>query len=64
MKELTDEEIKAKLIQESAKTKGGALIIELITDRALTPMGTDPVRVQQQAGVFNLWLELKEYLEE
>ena len=59
---MTEEE-KAKLIQEAAKTKGGALIIELITDRALVPMGGSPEKIQMQAGVFNLYLELKDYLE-
>ncbi len=54
---------KAKLIQEAAETKGGQLIIEMITDAVMKPMSTDPVRANQQAGVFNLWLELKDYLE-
>ena len=59
---MTEEE-KAKLIQEAAQTKGGALIIEMITDRVMRKMGENPVLLQQQAGVFNLWLELNDYLE-
>ena len=54
---------KAKLIQEAIETKGGKLILEMITDRVMKPMSTDAVKANQQAGVFNLWLELNEYLE-
>ena len=59
---MTEHEI-SKLFQECAKTKGGALLIDMIKQNAHRRMSGDPVKIQQQSGVFNLWLEINDYLE-
>ena len=58
MKEL---EISA-LLKECAATKGGALLISMISEAALRRMGSDPVKIQQQAGVLNLYIDINDYL--
>jgi hypothetical protein len=53
---------KSKLLQECAKSKGGALLIDMISEAALRRMTGDPVKIQQQSGLFNFWLDLNDYL--
>jgi hypothetical protein len=58
---MTEKE-KSILLRETAKTKGGALLIDMISEAALRRMTGDPIKIQQQSGVFNLWLDLNDYL--
>lgn len=53
----------AKLIYQCSKTKEGQALLSLIEDIAVRRFRGTAEEVQMQAGMFNLWLEVKGEIE-
>jgi hypothetical protein len=61
---LTDKEIGKLIADGISSNKGCGLLWALIEEKAMTRISGPPEKMQQQSGVFNLWLEVHELIQE